>query len=47
MERYTVFEPDGVVTLVISVIEGNIRTSITIALSTINGSALGKFIIYN
>jgi len=43
MEEYTVFESDGVVTLVVSVMEGNIRTSITISLSTINGSALGEF----
>ena len=42
MEQYGVFESDGVVTLVISVMEGTIRTPITIALSTINGSALGK-----
>ena len=42
MEQYGVFESDGVVMLVISVMEGNIRTPITIALSTINGSALGK-----
>ena len=43
MEEYTVFESDGVVTLVVSVMEGNIRTSITVSLSTINGSALGEF----
>ena len=45
MEEYTVFESDGVVTLAVSVIEGSIRTSITVALSTINGSALGKVMI--
>ena len=45
MEQYGVFESDGVVTLVISVMEGTIRTPITIALSTINGSALGKFTV--
>ena len=43
MEEYTVFESDGVVTLVVSVMEGNIRTSINVSLSTINGSALGEF----
>ena len=43
MEQYGVFESDGVVTLVISVMEGNIRTSINVSLSTINGSALGEF----
>ena len=43
MEEYTVFESDGVVTLVVSVMEGNIRTSISVSLSTINGSALGEF----
>ena len=43
MEEYTVFESDGVVTLVVSVMEGHIRTSITVSLSTINGSALGEF----
>ena len=42
-EEYTVFESVGVVTLVVSVTEGNIGTPITVALSTINGSALGKF----
>ena len=47
MERYTVFESDGVVTLVVSVMEGNIRTPITVALSTINGSALGRFTVLN
>jgi len=45
MEEYTVFESDGVVTLTVSVIEGSIRTSITVELSTINGSALGKVMI--
>ena len=43
MEEYAVFESDGVVTLVVSVMEGDIRTSITVALSTMNGSALGRF----
>ena len=43
MEDYTVFESGGVVTLVVSVMEGNIRTSIIVSLSTINGSALGEF----
>jgi len=42
MEDYTAFESGGVVTLVVSVMEGNIRTSITVSLSTINGSALGE-----
>ena len=45
MEEYTVFESDGVVTLVVSVMEGNIQTPITVALSTVNGSALGKFMV--
>ena len=46
MEDYTVFESGGVVTLVVSVMEGSIRASITIALSTISGSALGKFTVH-
>ena len=46
MEQYGVFESDGVVTLVISVMEGTIRTPITIALSTINGSAFGEFTVH-
>ena len=45
MEEYTVFESDGVVTLVVLVMEGNIMTPITVALSTVNGSALGKFTV--
>ena len=45
MEEYTVFESDGVVTLAVSVMEGNIRAPITVALSTINGSALGKITV--
>ena len=36
------FESDGVVTLVVSVMDGDIRTSITVALSTTNASAIGK-----
>jgi len=42
MEEYTVFESDGIVTLVVSVLEGNIRTPITVAMAAVNGSALGK-----
>ena len=42
MEEYTTFEPEGVITLFVSVIEGNLVSPITISLSTINGSALGK-----
>ena len=42
VEEYTTFEPEGVVTLFVSVIEGNVASPITIALSTINNSALGK-----
>jgi len=45
MEEYTVFESNGVVTLVVSVMEGNIKTPITASLSTINGSALGRFTV--
>jgi len=45
MEEYTVFESNGVVTLVVSVMEGNIKTRITASLSTINGSALGRFTV--
>ena len=43
MERYNVSESDGVVTLVILLLEGTIGTPITVALSTINGSAISKF----
>jgi len=35
MEEYTVFESDEVVTLVVSVMEGSIRASITIAYNII------------
>ena len=45
MEEYTLFESDGVVALVVSVMEGTIRTPITVVLSTINASALGKFTV--
>ena len=45
MEQYTASETDGVVTLIVSVFAGSIVTPITIALSTINGSALGKSMI--
>ena len=45
MQEYRVCESNGVVTLVVSVMEGNIRTPITVVLSTINGSALGKFTV--
>jgi len=43
MERYNVSESDGVVTLVVLLLEGSIGTPITVALSTINGSAISKF----
>ena len=42
MEKYTTFEPEGVITLFVSVIEGNVVSPITISLSTINSSASGK-----
>ena len=45
MEEYTTFEPEGVVTLFVSVIEGNVVSPITIALSTINNSAIGKYTV--
>lgn len=44
-EEYTVFESDQVVTLVVSVLEGSVRAAMTVALSTINGSALSESVI--
>ena len=45
MQDHKVSESDGVVTLVVSVMEGNIGTPISVALSTVNGSALGRFTV--
>ena len=46
MEEYNVSESDGVVTLCVSVLEGNIGTNITIEVSISNGSALCESMLH-